>query len=335
MAGRAATLQDVAELAGVSRATASLGLRDRGRMSAATRARIRAAAAELDYVANATARSLRTSRSGTVGLYVPDHTLSFRYYMDVAFGAVERAQAEDVLVTLMPAAYSPRSGIPRHLDGFIVIDPTDDDPVVAGLLDGDAPVVSGELPPPAMTAPFGVVHSDHVVGIRTILDHLWEQGSRRPAAILADRAMAWGRQTQDGYAAWCRERGVEPRLVETSTRMTFAELGTQVAALVEDLDGVDAVIGGVEGTVLVVAEAIAAAGLRVGEDLLLAAYVDSDSLAVVQPSITALDLQPREFGRQCMRLLAGALDGSIEPGTSVEVPTRLVVRESTRAVAVG
>ena len=70
--------------------------------------------------------------------------------------------------------------------------------------------------------------------------------------------------------------------------------------------------------------------MRAGEDLLLASYVDSDALGLVQPSITALDLQPREFGRQCMRMLAGALDGSVQAGRSVEVPIRLVARDSTR-----
>ncbi len=330
MVRRPATLQDVADLAGVSRATASLGLRDQGRMSVSTRARIRAAAAELDYVVNATARNLRTSRSGTVGLYLPDHTLSFRYYMDVAFGAAEQAQADDLLVTLMPASFTPSAGIPPHLDGFIVIDPTDEDPILERLLDGPAPVVSGELPPSAMAAPFGIVHSDHVAGIRMLLDHLWERGSRRPAAILADRTVAWGRQMQEGYFAWCESHGVTPRLLETTFRTTFEEVSERVSELAADLGGVDAIIGGAEGTILTAKEAVESAGLRAGEDLLLASYVDSDALALVQPSITALDLQPREFGRQCMRMLAGALDGSVQAGRSVEVPIRLVARDSTR-----
>ena len=62
---------------------------------------------------------------------------------------------------------------------------------------------------------------------------------------------------------------------------------------------------------------------------MLASYIDSDALALTEPSITTLDVRPREFGRRCMELLAGALDGSIEPGTKVEVPVALVPRAST------
>ncbi len=64
-------------------------------MAEATRQRVRAAADELNYVVNVSARNLRTARSGAVGIYIPDHTLSSRYYMDVAFGAVEQAQSSD------------------------------------------------------------------------------------------------------------------------------------------------------------------------------------------------------------------------------------------------
>ncbi len=54
--------------------------------------------------------------------------------------------------------------------------------------------------------------------------------------------------------------------------------------------------------------------MEVGPRMMLASYVDGDALAVTEPSITALDVAPREFGRRCMELLAGALDGSIEAG---------------------
>src|SRR5689334_9174437 len=103
-------------------------------MTEATRIRVREAASDLEYVANASARYLRGARSGAVGLYIPDQTMNARYYMDVAFGAVQAAQASDLLVTLMPADFAGGPGITDQLDGFILIDPRDGDAVVARLL---------------------------------------------------------------------------------------------------------------------------------------------------------------------------------------------------------
>jgi DNA-binding LacI/PurR family transcriptional regulator len=324
------TLQHVADRAGVSRATASLALASKGRMTEATRQRVHDAAAELGYVANPTARALRTARSGAVGLYVPDHTLSFRYYMDVAFGAVERAQQEDLLVTLMPTVFMPKSGILDHLDGFIMIDPLDGDPIAERLLSGRRPVVSGEGAPPGMPQPAATVFSDHRAGIRLLLDHLWSEGSRRPAFMLPEGIIAWGREMREGYEAWCAEKRIEPRMVFSAFHTTQDELRGLCDDLVRNRNGVDAIITSVEGTAIIALDSIRAAGLQVRDDILLASYVDSDPLATVQPSVTALDLNPREFGRRCLEALAAAIDGSAEPGERIEVPVSMVVRESSR-----
>lgn len=321
------TLQNVADRAGVSRSTASLALAGKGRMSDSTRQRVRDAADELDYVVNIIARNLRTARSGAVGLYVPDQTLSFRYYMDVAFGAVERAQESDLLVTLMPTAFTPRSGITDQLDGFLVIDPVDDDPIVERLLAGRSPVVAGEHVSEAMTEPWATVYGDHRAGIRMLLDHLWERGSRRPAVMLPDPAMAWGREMADGYFAWCAEKGVEPQRLLGWFDTTMDEVRSALDELLAGEQRPDAVITAPEGVAIVALESIRAAGLEPGRDVLIASYVDSDSLAVTQPTITALDLRPREMGRQCMDLLVRALEGGVPEG--VEVPISVVERGST------
>lgn len=326
------TLQHVAERAGVSRATASLALSGKGRMAAATRQRVKDAADELDYVVNVTARNLRSSRSGAVGLYVPDHTLSFRYYMDVAFGAVEEAQASDLLVTLMPTAFAPRSGITEQLDGFIMIDPIDDDPIVRRLLAGRSPVVSGEDAPADAEDPYGVVYGDHGRGIRLLLDHLWENGCRRPACLLPDRSIAWGRGMQDGYREWCAEKGIEELMLVGAFQSTTEQVRGLLDGLLADLDGVDGIITAPEGTALIALDAIRSAGLEIGRDVLLASYVDSDSLALTEPSITALDLQAREFGRQCMQLLADALGPASRRGERVEVAISVIERSSTRRI---
>ncbi|HEV7184374.1 MAG TPA: LacI family DNA-binding transcriptional regulator [Leifsonia sp.] len=324
---RAVTLQDVAERAGVSRATASQALSGKGRMSTATRQRVRHAATELEYSVNLIARGLRTARSGVVGLSIPDQTLSFRYYMDVAYGAVERAQESGMLVTLLPPAFD-RPGIIEQLDGFLVIDPVDGDPLVQRLLGGRKPVVSGEDAPADQPEPWATVYGDHTEGMRILLDHMWERGSRRPAVMIPDPAMAWGRDMARGHALWCRDRGVEARRVLGWFDTSMDEVRRELGDIFARPDHPDAVIAAPEGVAIVATEAIRSAGLVPGRDVLVASYVDSDALAVTQPTITSLDLHPREMGRLCVDELVRALDGS-EPGRRVKVPIDLLIRDST------
>lgn len=325
-----ATLQDVADRAGVSRATASLALRGKGRMADVTRARIRAAAEELDYVVNMTARNLRTSRAGAIGVHIPDNSPSYRYYMDVALGAVERAQESDLLVTLLPNASEIRSPMLDQLDGFVIIDPVDDDPTVARLLGGRRPVVCGEAPAASFPEPWAIAYGDHDAGMRMLLDHLWANGARRPAALLPAGIMSWSREMAAAYTRWCEERGVPARLQSAPFDPSEPAARTAADGLLTAGERPDAVITAPEGMATVVRDAAGAAGLELGHDLLLASYVDSEGMRLGSPPITSLDLRAREMGRTTADLLIGALEGTVPRGTRRPVGMDLVVRESTR-----
>ena len=95
------TLRDVAELAGVSPATASRALDPTASASAGTRDRVAEAARRLGYVGNTAARSLRTSRSDTIGLLIPDVRNPF--FTDLAY-AVEKSAARSGLTVMIALA---------------------------------------------------------------------------------------------------------------------------------------------------------------------------------------------------------------------------------------
>src|SRR5690349_16794983 len=105
---RRVTLMDVAARAGVSRATASLVVRDAGQLSDATRLRVREAMKDLGYVYHRGAASMRASRTQTVGLVVPD--ISNRFMAEYVTG-LESALAEHDIVTLVTTSYE---SVPRQ-----------------------------------------------------------------------------------------------------------------------------------------------------------------------------------------------------------------------------
>lgn len=321
------TLQDVADRAGVSRSAASFALTNRGRVSEATRERVRAAAAELGYRPNRVARNLRAQRAGAVGLCLPPHATTFGYYMDVTFGAVDAAADLGLLVAVVPTG--PKIDLGAHdLDGIVVFDPVADDPVLRAAEQYGIPVVTGERPLTPSRAVRGSVHGDHAGNFPRLLDHLAEQGARNPALISPIATTDWAATSRAAYLEWCREHGVMPRIRDTRFPSPGDEVHRAALELAADPD-VDAIVSMTDGTVMEVLTAAAEVGREPGVDLLVAGAADSPVFTATQPTITTLDLRPRAFGAECLRLLHRVIEEP--PATPIEqvADVELVVRQST------
>jgi DNA-binding LacI/PurR family transcriptional regulator len=319
---RPPTLLDVARAAGVSRTTASAALGGSGRLSEETRAHVEAVAARLGYRANPAARHLRRGRLGAIGLHLPAQATGLAYYMEYAFGVVEQAQREGLSVTLL----APGASDPAQVDGFVVVDPLRGDPLVGALLGSKLPVVSGERVAPGEPAPTTVVQTDHEGGLRALLDHVAARGARRPALLAPDETSAWAQTLRITYDAWCRERDIAPRVRD----VPFSATPDEVREVSAELLGVaDAIVCAPDGSALGAIAAAGEAGLTVGDDLLVAACVDSAAMALASPAVTALDLRPREFGARCASALLAVLAGERPAAETLRQPVDLVVRAST------
>ncbi|CAM5666972.1 LacI family transcriptional regulator (Fragment) OS=Streptomyces microflavus OX=1919 GN=G3I39_27470 PE=4 SV=1 [Streptomyces microflavus] len=123
MTSRTVTLLDVARAAGVSKSTVSDALQGSGHVAEATRERVRAVAEQLGYRPNSAARRLRRSSTGAIGLHLPQTATRLDYYMNLAFGAVARAQEEGLDVVLLAPAGGASGRVASRVDGLLVIDP--------------------------------------------------------------------------------------------------------------------------------------------------------------------------------------------------------------------
>jgi len=189
----------------VSVTTVSAALSGSGRLGAQTRQRVAAVAADLGYSPSPSARHLRTARTGTIGLCLPDQVLALEYYMQLAFGAAEAAMAQGLSLTLVPAQSSrkPLAAIP--VDGMIVVDPVQDDQNIAALVDAGIPIVSCEEDP-AGTLHSGAVVGDHRNGAKALLDHLVDQGAGSIALIAPPPTSSWSAAVRTEYQHFCRAR---------------------------------------------------------------------------------------------------------------------------------
>ncbi|WP_435285486.1 LacI family DNA-binding transcriptional regulator [Streptomyces bacillaris] len=296
MTSRTVTLLDVARAAGVSKSTVSDALQGSGRVAAATRDRVRAVAEELGYRPNSAARRLRRSSTGAIGLHLPRTATRLDYYMNLAFGAVERAQEEGFDVMLLaptgvaggggssdsagptspsgttsptsPAgAASPANGpIASRVDGLLVIDPEVDDSAVPGLLDAGVPVVTGERYLGPTAAPTGAVICDNAASLTALLDHVAERGARHPAVLAPAGTSAWATALRATATSWARERGVAVALRTVPFAATPGEAEETTLALLRTDPSVDAVICAPDGAAPGVLRAAATLGRPVGPD---------------------------------------------------------------------
>ncbi|MET9203829.1 LacI family DNA-binding transcriptional regulator [Streptomyces bacillaris] len=296
MTSRTVTLLDVARAAGVSKSTVSDALQGSGRVAAATRDRVRAVAEELGYRPNSAARRLRRSSTGAIGLHLPRTATRLDYYMNLAFGAVERAQEEGFDVMLLaptgvaggggssdsagptspagttsptsPAgAASPANGpIASRVDGLLVIDPEVDDSAVPGLLDAGVPVVTGERYLGPTAAPTGAVICDNAASLTALLDHVTERGARHPAVLAPAGTSAWATALRATATSWARERGVAVALRTVPFAATPGEAEETTLALLRTDPSVDAVICAPDGAAPGVLRAAATLGRPVGPD---------------------------------------------------------------------
>ncbi|GGI44246.1 DNA-binding LacI/PurR family transcriptional regulator [Agromyces flavus] len=309
VATRPPTLQDVADRSGVSRGTASRALSGSGRVSAETRARVAAAAAELDFTTNSGARNLRRARAGSIGLWLPQGLASMDYYMNFTFGLVEATNDRELTVSLIPGDYPPGKARGLHVDGFVMADVDGHDPLARAILDSGRPVVTSELVPPGVPEPTASVTADHAAATRLLLDRLREGGAASIVVLIPDIDQMWVRAVHEAAAAWSAQESVGLSFLPLVGVPAAIELRRTVDGLLAARPDVDAIVCVPDGLGVGILSTLQELGRTVPDDVQLVSYVDSATLRIVQPPISALDLRPREAGLRAGQLLVSMLDG--------------------------
>jgi len=325
-------IDEVARHAGVSTATVSRALSGRGRISPQTRERVRAAAADLGYVASAAASSLATGRTRNVGVLVP--LLDRWFYSTVISAISSRLLPHDHDITLYNLtedraqrqrlfAQSLRRG---RVDGVIALSRLESDEV-AELLALDKPVVAVG-PNPLLPA---LLVDDVAVG-RAATQHLLGLGHRDIAYIGQSRGDESDvpAQRHRGFVQAMEDAGVPLRDELTLDGDFTIEGGRRVARDLLARARPTAVFAASDEMAVGVLLAAQEAELRVPGDLSVIG-VDGHELSGVF-GLTTIDQFPHRQGERAAELLLAEL-GEAVAAPPASLPFELVVRRSTAAPA--
>ncbi len=334
--GQAPTLDEVARLAGVSRATASRAINGGNRVSPTALAAVEAAVATLGYTPNPAARSLVTRRTDSVALVVPEP--DERVFSDPFFvhtlRSVNRVLApRDLQLVLLLARpgdeerrmlrYLGR----RHIDGAVVVSHHSEDRLAEHLASLGLPCAFVGRPwSGADKVPY--VDTDNIAGARLAAEHLVERGCRRIGTIAGPVDMAAGIDRLDGWRSAVLDAGLRDDVVEHGD---FTEAGGARAtrALLDAHPDVDGLFVASDLMAAGALEALAAAGRAVPDDVAVIGYDDLGVAERVTPALTTVRQPLNEMAEQATRLVLDQLDRT-RPTQPVRVifPPSLVVRQS-------
>ncbi|MFI6727429.1 LacI family transcriptional regulator [Streptomyces sp. R-74717] len=326
-------LVDVAREAGLSKTTVSAALNGTGRLSPAVREKARETARRMGYRPNATARQLRAGRAPLIGYVVGEFAgtpwtyLESPYFAQLTGATAAAALKRGYALVMLPAGSLHSEWADLPLEAVIVADPVADDRVVEDLLAARIPVFSDGSVDGRPGAHWVDVDAEEAV--RGTLEHLGSQGARRTALVLPDSTTRFHRGVLAAYRGWCAARGCTARV----TYAADAGNGPVVRAVDSALTAVerpDALFVVAELSPPLVLEAARRHGYDVPGDLLVVCVSEDSTAEHTEPPISTLSLQPREVAEAGIELLVAALESGDEVPSGVLVPTRLLVRESSR-----
>jgi LacI family transcriptional regulator len=344
-----ATLDDVARVAGVSRATAARVLGGYGTASATARERVLAAATQLRYRPNSLARGIRLGSTGTLGVVVADIGLAF--FSQAVRGIADEARGagfEVILTNTDEQLAAERTAVgvllDKRVDGMIVApaNPQETDHL-ADVQERGVPIVLFDRPVPGLRCDGVVV--DNAVAARNAVRHLTRLGHRRVAIVVEDSsALAIddllsaspedGAMTstlrQLGWAVALREANlpVTDDLVLRASydrvdacRVTLAALGAR--------DRPTAILTTDETMTLGALDAIRERTLAVPGEVSLIGFDDPPWTSIIRPALSVISQPVHEIGATATRRLLRRIEGFDGPPEEQVLPTTFMLRDST------
>ncbi|MEV7007522.1 LacI family DNA-binding transcriptional regulator [Streptosporangium sp. NPDC051022] len=336
--GAKPTLRDVAQKAGVHPGTASRALNPEtaSKVNAATAKRVMRAAKALGYRPNPIARSLRTSRSHTIGMLIPDFTnsmfppmvrgvdrvLSERDYTLLLADTDNNAEREERLYGALRD---------RQVDGLVIGTALRHHPLLTRIIADEIPfVLVNRLTDDHPTL---AVVGDEVSGIRQTVAHLVGLGHRRIAYLSGPLTTTTGAGRLSAYkhALAAHDIGVAPELITECAAWTEVEGAKGLRRLLDgnEAGAFTAVMAGNDMIALGCYGVFRERGIVCPDDLSLVGFNDMPFIDHFAPPLTTVRIPNGDIGVEAANLLLDAIgSGSVTPKV-VTLPVRFIVRGST------
>lgn len=329
------TIQDVAREAGVSVSTVSRVLNNKDYISIETQEKVQRVIDEMGYTSSLAARSMRSYKTNNIGLLIGD--LKNPFAIEVMKG-VDRAIGDFGYELIIHTTGKEITDLGvgwerRHVaqlngsltDGIIVVTPTTTD------LPSTFPLVT--IDPHVEGNNFPSVISTNRDGALSIMEYLISLGHRRIGFIGGRPDLQSAIRRQQGYEDALRQADIPliPELIQPGdySRKTAAECARKLLSLPNPPT---AIFAANDHSAIGAMEAAAEASVRIPADLSLVGFDNIPETAFTQPPLTTVSQSIEELGYVAAKILVNLIEGESLENSLHKVPTKLVIRESCRAI---
>ncbi len=339
MSNERITLKDVAAKVGVHSSTVSrvLNPATRGMVSPEIATAVAAAAKELGYRPNLFAYSLRTSRSFTIGVIIPDLTnpvfpplirgieevLGQSNYTVILANTDNDPAREETLIAAMRG---------RQVDGLILATARRDDKLVRDIIDDKLALVL--INRATQVENIDCILTDDAAGIRVAVDHLAALGHRRIAHIAGPERLSTGHRRIAGFRHAMAAHGLDcpPANIAACDAFSEAEGQRALIALMDQPSPPTAIVAGNDMQALGCYAASEALNLNCPADISIVGFNDMPIVDRLAPPLTTVSVPLRKMGAAAAQAMLGRLSGENPKTGTMELTPHLVVRGSTGQV---
>lgn len=332
------SIKKVAEIAGVSVGTVSHVITGSVPVSESLRAKVQAAIRQLNYHPNHVARSLKTSKTRTLGIIVPDMTIPF--FPQVIRGAEEAARKSDYSLI---AVNSDDDGDrqkdllsllrSQRVEGILLVVAAAPTPLnqISLIIDAGIPIVCLDRIPDRV--PVDSVSVEDMEAAEMGVRHLLQMGHRRVALVTGPLALKNERRRVQGYRQAIESQGlhVDETLIWQGN-LRLPDVATMCSErLCRNGKRADALFCTNAPTALGVLRAFRDCGLRTPEDIGFATFDELTVSDFFTPSITTVVQPAYDIGFRAAEILLDRIKGTAEEKTiTLRLPAHLEIRTSSR-----
>ena len=331
------TIKDIAKILGISISTVSRALKSHPDISDETKNQVKELARKLNYKPNALALSLRSNKTNTIGVIIPEVV---HHFFSSVIGGIEDVAYDrgyNVMVCQSNESYdreviNAQALLSNRVDGILVsiAKTTLNFDHFRSFQDQDVPMVFFDRICPEVITD-RVIFNDEA-GAFLAIEHLIKVGCKKIAHFSAPQNLLIGQGRFAGYQRALRQNNIpfDPNLVlPCDTREDGLEKTSGFLINNPDVDGIFAVN---DSTAIAVMQVIQKMGKRVPNDIAVIGFGDGPNALIAYPPLTTIEQKGYEMGKEAITLLLNKIENetSIDSfQTKVLTPT-LIARESTR-----
>lgn len=320
------SINDIARALGISPSTVSRALKDHPDISTETKRVVKEYAEKVNYRPNALALSLKTQRSNTLGLIIPE--IVHHFFSSVISGIEELAYAKGYRLIICQSnedyhreVINTQVLLDNRVDGILISmsKTTHDHGHFKDLIDCGIPLVF-------LDRVCEEVETDRVVtadfeGALIATSHLLERGCRKILHLASPQHLLIGKLRKEGYLKALSNYGIEKNpefILQCDTRQEVYDLKENILRLAPEIDGIFAVN---DFTAIATMQVIQEKGYKIPADIAVTGFGNDPIASIANPPLTTVEQRGFEMGRQAVEILIKRIEN---PATFIDFQTRVI-----------